>query len=142
MVLFCFNITKTRDAFRMVYQLRERALSMLEEEGMGAGGGWGGGGGGFYKFFKKNFVTQETIDLNILWPRNFFRKYFMVPPINFSFLFKTYLQHYFRVVFTAIFKFQITKEVNIHNDIQKIIFIQIKYPKNLCFCHIKILLQQ
>ena len=91
MVLFCFNITKTRDAFRMVYQLRERALSMLEEEGMGAERGWGGGGGGFYKFFKKNFVAQETIDLNILWPRNFFRKYFMVPPINFSFLFKTYL---------------------------------------------------
>ena len=51
----------------------------------------GGGPRGFYKFFKKNFVAQETIDLNISWPSNFFRKYFMAPPINFSFLFKTYL---------------------------------------------------
>ena len=25
----------------------------------------GGGAGGFYKIFKKNFVAQETIDLNI-----------------------------------------------------------------------------
>ena len=48
----------------------------------------GGGPGGFYKFFKKNFVAQETIDLNISWPSNFFEKYFMVPPINFSLLFK------------------------------------------------------
>ena len=52
-------------------------------------GKWRGGGiGGFYKFFKKEFVTQEIMDLN---PSNFFRKYFMVPPINFSFLFKAYL---------------------------------------------------
>ena len=53
-------------------------------------GKWGGGGGieGFYKFFKKEFVTQEIMDLN---PSNFFRKYFMVPLINFSFLFKAYL---------------------------------------------------
>ena len=51
----------------------------------------GGGAGGFYKFFKKKFVAQETIDLNISWPSNFFRKYFMAPPINFSFLFKAYL---------------------------------------------------
>ena len=51
----------------------------------------GGGGGGFYKFFKKNFVAQDTTDLNISWPSNFFRKYFMAPPINFSFLFKAYL---------------------------------------------------
>ena len=43
----------------------------------------GGGPGGFYKFFKKCFVAQETIDLNISWPSNFFRKYFMAPPINF-----------------------------------------------------------
>ena len=53
----------------------------------GAGGG-GGGGGGFYKFFKNNFVAQETIGPNILWPSNFFRKYFINPPINFTFLFK------------------------------------------------------
>ena len=51
----------------------------------------GGGAGGFYKFFKKNFVAQETIGLNISWPSNFFRKHFMAPPINFSFLFKAYL---------------------------------------------------
>ena len=51
----------------------------------------GGGTGGFYKFFKKYFVAQETIDLNISWPSNFFRKYFMAPPINFSFLFKACL---------------------------------------------------
>ena len=50
-----------------------------------------GGAGGFYKFFKKIFVAQETIDLNISWPSNFFRKYFMTPPINFSFLFKASL---------------------------------------------------
>ena len=51
----------------------------------------GGGGAGFYKFFKTFFVAQETIDLNISWPSNFFRKYFMAPPISFSFLFKAYL---------------------------------------------------
>ena len=51
----------------------------------------GVGAGGFYKFFKKSFLAQETIDLNISWPSNFFRKYFMAPPINFSFLFKAYL---------------------------------------------------
>ena len=46
----------------------------------------------------------------------------MAPPINFSFLYQAYLKQYFRVVFTVIFKFQITKEVNIHNNIQKTIF--------------------
>ena len=45
----------------------------------------GEGTGGFYNFFRKCFVIQETIDLNISWPSNFFRKYFMAPPINFSF---------------------------------------------------------
>ena len=48
-----------------------------------------------------------------------FRK--LAHPINFSFLFKVYLEQYFRIVLTVIFKFQITKEVNIHNNIQKII---------------------
>ena len=62
----------------------------------------GGGGGGFCKFFKKFLVAQETIDLNTSWPSNFFRKYFMTPPINFSFLFKAYLQQYFRVVLSNI----------------------------------------
>ena len=56
-----------------------------------------GGTGGFYKFFKKAFVAQETIYLNISWPSNFFGKYFMAPPINFSFLFKAFFQQYFRV---------------------------------------------
>ena len=51
----------------------------------------GGGIGGFYRFFKKNFVAQEAIDLNISWSSNFLGKYFMAPPINFSFLFKAYL---------------------------------------------------
>ena len=51
----------------------------------------GGGAGGFYKFLEKHFAAQETIDLNISWPSNISRKYFMAPPINFSFLFKVYL---------------------------------------------------
>ena len=46
----------------------------------------------------------------------------MAPTINFSFLFKVYLQQYFRVVLTVIFRFQITKEVDIENNIPKIIF--------------------
>ena len=62
----------------------------------------GGGAGGFYKFFKKIFVAQKTIDLNLSRPSNFFRKYFMAPPINFSFLFKAYLQWYFGVVLSNI----------------------------------------
>ena len=62
----------------------------------------GGDTGGFYKFFKKYFVAQETMDLNISWPSNFSRKYFMAPSINFSFLFKVYLQQYFRVVLSNI----------------------------------------
>ena len=78
--------------------------------------------GGFYKFSKKKVVAQKTIDLNISWPCNFFRKYFMASPIKFSFLFKAYLQQYFRVELTVIFNFQIIKEVNIVNNIQKIIF--------------------
>ena len=53
--------------------------------------GEGRKGGGFHKFFKRFFVAQETIDLNISWPSNCFRKYFMAPPINFSFLIKAYL---------------------------------------------------
>ena len=89
----------------------------------------GGKAGGFQKFFKKHFVAQETIDLNILWPSKF-RKYFMTPPINYNFLFEAYFQQYFKVVLTVIFKFQITKEVNIHNNIQKN-NIQIKSPKDL-----------
>ena len=81
-----------------------------------------GGSAGFYKFFQKKFVDQEAIDLNISCPSNFFRKNFMVPSTNFRFLFKSCLQQYFRGVLIVIFKFQITKEVNIHNNIQRIIF--------------------
>ena len=33
----------------------------------------GGGAEGFYKFFKKFFVAQETIELNISWRSSFFR---------------------------------------------------------------------
>ena len=51
----------------------------------------GKGAGGFYKFVKKVFVAHEAMGLNISWPSIFFRKYFMAPPINFSFLFKAYL---------------------------------------------------
>ena len=51
----------------------------------------GEGAGEFYKFVKKIFVAHEAMGLNISWPSNFFRKYFMAPPINFSFLFKAYL---------------------------------------------------
>ena len=46
----------------------------------------------------------------------------MALPIDFSFLFKAFLWQYFRVVLAVIFEFKITKEVNIHNNIQKIIF--------------------
>ena len=88
--------------------LRECILSMQE-----------GRGRRILQIFPKKFRIPGDIDLNISWPSNFFRKYFMAPPINFSFLFMAYLQQYFRVVFTVIFKFQITKEVNIHNNIQK-----------------------
>ena len=45
-------------------------------------------GGGSRGFYKKKLVSQETIDLNISWSSIFFRKYFMAPAINFSFLFK------------------------------------------------------
>ena len=45
----------------------------------------------FTNFSKKKFVAQESIDLNISCPSNFFRKYFMAPSINFSFSFKAFL---------------------------------------------------
>ena len=65
----------------------------------------------FHKFFKKYFVAQEITDLNFSWRSIFSRVYFMASPINFSFLFKAYLQQYFREVLTVIFKFQITKKL-------------------------------
>ena len=45
------------------------------------------GAGGFQTFFRKNFVAQGTIEINISWPSNFVKKYFMALPINFSFFF-------------------------------------------------------
>ena len=62
------------------------------------------GGRRVLQIFQKNFVSQENIELNISWPCNFFEKYFMAPPINFSFLFKASLWQYFRVVLTEMFK--------------------------------------
>ena len=70
----------------------------------------------------------------------FFRK--LAHPINFSFLFKVYLDQYFRIVFTVIFKFQIIKEVNLHNNTQKIISKKVLQKTCNIFCHIKFLLQQ
>ena len=54
----------------------------------------GGESGRCYEFFKKYFVPQETIDLNISWPSNFFRKYFMAPP--------SILVSYLRLTFSSI----------------------------------------
>ena len=46
------------------------------------------GGGVSRGSYKNELVSQETIDLNISWSSIFFRKYFIAPAINFSFLFK------------------------------------------------------
>ena len=83
-----------------------------------------GGGEEFYKFFKKKKKNCCPGDHRpkFFMAQYFFRKYFMASSINFSFLFKAYLQQYFREVLTIIFKFQITKEVDINNTIQKNIF--------------------
>ena len=43
-----------------------------------------GTGGGFYNFFRKFFIAQETIDLHISWPSNFFQKIFHGPSHQFS----------------------------------------------------------
>ena len=95
--------------------IRKRTLSMQAR-----------GPEGFTNFSKKKKnslpVAHKTIDLNFSWPSNFSRKYFMAPPIKFSFLIKAYLQQYFREILTILFKFQTTKEVKIHNNIQKIKF--------------------
>ena len=77
----------------LIFEIRESTLSMQQR------------GRRVLQIFQKKFVAQETIDLNISWPSIFFRKYYMTPPINFSFLFKVFLQHYFRIVLTVIFKF-------------------------------------
>ena len=49
----------------------------------------GGGAGGFYKFFRKFFVAQETIDLNISCPVIFPEN--ISWPLPSIFLFKAYL---------------------------------------------------
>ena len=51
----------------------------------------GGVAGGFYKFFKRYFVAQGIVELHISWSSNFFKKYFMSPPISFSLAFKPWL---------------------------------------------------
>ena len=51
---------------------------------------WGEGAAeGFTNFSKKKIHIPA--DYRPKWPSNFFRKYFIAPPINFGFLFKTYL---------------------------------------------------
>ena len=57
----------------------------------------GEGGGGFYKFSKKHFVAQGTVELNISWPSYLFKKYLIAPPINFCLAFKPWLSQYFKV---------------------------------------------
>ena len=52
---------------------------------VGVGVGVWGQGGGFYRLFRKYFVAQGAIELNISRPSNFFEKKFMAPRINFSF---------------------------------------------------------
>ena len=76
-------------------QLGECTLSIWKREGEA---------GEFYKSFKNYFVAQGTTELNVSWSSTFFVKYFVVLPINFSFLFKACLRQYFRVVFTLLFK--------------------------------------
>ena len=70
--------------FKAFFTVSDHTLSMQV-------GGSGGGGARILQIFKEKFVAQETIDLSISRPGNFFRKYFMAPPISFSFLFKAYL---------------------------------------------------
>ena len=78
----------------------------------------GGRAGGIYKFFKKYFVDQGTIELNISWSSNFSDKIFHALPLNFSFSFKYWLLTVmvFQVLFTKIFK--ANKRLSIQNNIQ------------------------
>ena len=105
--------------WKIWYVVRGCSIFLDPAGGGGEKEGRGGGGRRVLQIFQKNIRSPGD---HKTWPSNFFRKYVMVPPINFSFLFKAYLGQFFRVVVTVIFKFQITKEVNIHNNIQKIIF--------------------
>ena len=94
--------------------IRKCTLSMQGAEGAGVGRGC-------YKFFKKYFVPQRTIDLNISWPSNFFDKNFMAPPINLIFSFKPWLLYISGwVILTEIFK--ALRSLNIHNNIYPVTF--------------------
>ena len=72
------NLKRYEDPRDSSPSFRECTLSMQEE-------GWGWR---VLQIFKNYFVAQGMIELNISWPSCIFVKYFMVPPINFSFLFK------------------------------------------------------
>lgn len=90
------------------------------------------GAGDFYKFFKKYFVAQGTIKLNISWPSNFVEKYFMAQAINFSFFFKACLCYYFRVVLIVIFKSR--KELRLSRIFDRVVLIVIfKSQKEIIF---------
>ena len=81
------------------------------------GGGWGRR---VLQISKRIFVAQETINLNISWPSNFFREYFMAPSRQFD----SYLRLNCSSIsgyYSVIFKGKIAGEVDIHNNIQKII---------------------
>ena len=116
-----FEFTNSRKNEPVWCSVKSKALTLLNQPAyikyVGAGGG---GGGGVYKFF----VVQETKDLNIniSWPSDFLEDIsWPLPSSLVSYLRLTYLQQYFRVVLTVIFKFRITGELNIHNNIQNII---------------------
>ena len=76
----------------------------------------------FYAFFKIYFAAQRIIELNISWPSNFFKKSFMVPPINFSLSSLQCRSISGWLVFTEIFK--ALRNFNIHNNIQTVTFTQ------------------
>ena len=67
----------------------------------------GGGAGGFYKFFKKKSVPQQTILRNFYGPVTFLE--------NISWPLPSILISYLRLSTHS--NIQITKEVNIHNNI-------------------------
>ena len=67
----------------MVYQLRERALSMLEEEGMGAGRGWGGGRRRVLQIFQKKLRSPGDHRPKYFMAQKFFQKVFHGPSHQF-----------------------------------------------------------
>ena len=87
---------------------------------------------------QKKFRSPGDHRPKYFMPSNFFGKYIMASSINFNFLFKDYLQQYFRVVLTVIFQLQITIEVNIHNNIPKKTYSNKVSKKALIFLSSKI----